>query len=962
MTSKINGCLDMAARQNHISQEEAEFLKKRYAEIRKKVGSDVDAKAGLIGEIEAEAANRKRVALISETVRENLLARMLGYRNANGEADILEAWQRMHEKLGRDGGRFDDGAFMDAATREEVIRRMAHGMLADLLLEFKKGAVTGDLRRTVNPKVAARMQNVVRELFGEATGDAKAAAMAQAWTKTTDALRVRFNEAGGMIGKLEKWGLPQGHDRQALLDYTKSKWVAYMMGDGVLDRDRMVHPLTKRRMSDNELREGLGVSWDRITTDGWIDREVTGTPVGRGALWSQHADHRFLHFKNADAWMAYAERFGQRDPFVAMMDHINVMARDIAHMETFGPNPQVMRTYMSNWIRSQAHLVKSTEAVIKDQAQELRLLGSQLTRPNPDYARLVDQYEKLILDLHKANGDIRGGFSAMRFPPGRQSTRFERARIEQLTREIQAVEREMRPFDSGVQPKTLQDEAVAVAMQKLMDEMRDPIQFSSRRGQPEDNMRKALSKADAMWEAMRGSNAPESVAMANAFAATRNMISAASLGAAWFSSISDAGFGQDMRLRFGMGLGKSNFGRIVGVVLKEMIDRGTREDAIRAGLGLDSAIQVMHRKAKESRTFDGRAWSGFLADRVLSLGLLNPWTQAGKHMAGLDVQGFLADVSSLPWKDLPAGTQNGLSAHGFDAASWDIIRKSELHEPKRGVIYLRPQEIEATAGRALAERYLAMILRETRYAVPETTVQSRAWSSAGTKPGTLPGELTRSMMQFKGFGLAVIMLHTNRIARDLMALDRTAMGQAGALLITSAFLGAIAMALKDVKDGRDPRKWLDEKTYLDWQMWGAAALQAGGLGIYGDFLFSDTGRHGGGFTQTIAGPLVGRVDNLMGLTMGNLAQRVRGEKTNFGREATRAVRQNTPGGNLWWIGLAYQRVLMDQLQHLADPDAHAAFRRQMLTRRKDYGQEFWWRPGETMPQRAPDISRILATR
>ena len=66
------------------------------------------------------------------------------------------------------------------------------------------------------------------------------------------------------------------------------------------------------------------------------------------------------------------------------------------------------------------------------------------------------------------------------------------------------------------------------------------------------------------------------------------------------------------------------------------------------------------------------------------------------------------------------------------------------------------------------------------------------------------------------------------------------------------------------------------------------------------------------------------------------------------------MRQNTPGGSLWYIRLAYERMLLDQLQMMVDPDARAAFHRQKRNRKRDYGQEFWWAPGETAPRRAPN--------
>lgn len=933
----LKNCIDAAVAQGHITLEEGEALKKRYDTIAKQVLSTGEAKEALVKEIEIEAAERKRRAMLTETVRNRLTEELQKYRNLRGEVDYAEAFLMMHENFGRLGT-----YVQDAESIKEAIRRGAQGKLEDLLHEFRRGAITGDLRRQ-SAAVQSKMTNVVKELFGESTGDAQAKALADAWTAVAEDLRLRFNAAGGAVGKLDKWGLPQGHDMQALLDVGKAKWIERLMQRDVLDRDRMVHPLTGRKMSDDELREALSVSYDRITTDGLVDREPSGQPMGRGALWSQHADHRFIHFKNAEAWLAYARDFGNPDPFASMMGHINRMARDIAHMEKFGPNPTIMRNYLRQVVEKEAATRRDWGDVLADQVGEAKKLAGRLGQKVQDADGIIDQ----ISAINREMAGLRRRRSA-RVLADLDELHARAAKLEEAF--------DVQKFTSPA------DQDTANALGKLFQEMRDPVVHSTTARKARGRADVLIERADAMWELQRGSLAPVNAGVANVMASTRNVISASSLGAALFSSISDAGFGQAARMRVGMGLAKANFGRLLVTVMKEMIPGMTRREAARAGLGLDSAIDFMHRKAKENQTVDGRGWSGFLADRTLTLGGLSPWTQAGKHRFGLDLMGSLADVADKPYAQLPPALQRALEIHGFDAASWDAVRVAPKHEPKDGVFYLRPNEIEAVAGKELSERYLAMILRETRYAVPETTVRSRSVVVGRMKPGSTVGEALRSMSQFKGFGIAVAQLYVMRLARELKAGDASAAREAAALVITSAFLGAIAMALKDVKDGRDPRKWFDENTYLDWQMWGAAMLQAGGLGIYGDFLFSNTGRHDKGLGGTLMGPMVDRADNLLGLTMGNVAQKFRGEKTNAGRELSKAIRQNTPMSNLWYTNLIWQRVLMDSLQRQIDPEAYAQFRRQIQTRQKDYRQEFWWRPGETRPSRAPNMSRVISTR
>src|SRR5690606_16301968 len=106
--------------------------------------------------------------------------------------------------------------------------------------------------------------------------------------------------------------------------------------------------------------------------------------------------------------------------------------------------------------------------------------------------------------------------------------------------------------------------------------------------------------------------------------------------------------------------------------------------------------------------------------------------------------------------------------------------------------------------------------------------------------------------------------------------------------------------------GRDPRKMnpLDEQGR---DFWGAAMLQGGGLGIYGDFLFSDVNRFGGGLARTVAGPIWDTADQLRRITIGNVFEFAQGkEKTNAGRELVGLLRSHTPGGTTWWMQLAYE--------------------------------------------------------
>jgi hypothetical protein len=830
----IKECINAAISQGEVTREEGDELASRFDSIMKQRSQELGvkdenspnynkaynaSKQDLAEELSAEATERKRRALLTETRRKVLVKALMEHKNAKGELDPFEALPMLLEHKG--GAKFEDAESMRVA-----ILAGAQTQLEELLYEFRKGAVSGDLRRR-GGEAKARMENFIKEAFGEDTGDEAARSMVKAWQQVTEELRQRFNSAGGAIGKLEDWGMPQHHDQLALMSVGEVKWIEYI--SPLLDREKMINPLTSKAYTDDEMQKALEHVYKTISTNGWHDIEPSGAAVGRGALFNQHADHRFLHFKSADDWLKYQTDFGDGDPFSTMMGHISTMTRDISFMEVLGPNPEVMMTYLRQTLQKHAAKLPDIDGV---------------------------------------------------------------SHIEKAT--------------------------------------------------------KAISLTNRMWDYMRGSaNIPANPKTANVLAVSRNLVSAAVLGSASISALSDAAF-QKVTRKF-VGMSKSGVMNVVGETAK-MFTTANQREAVRAGLILDSATHVMHQQARYMGSVNTKGISSFLVDRVLTYSGLTPWTQAGKHAFGMAMQAEFADRVGKSLAELPDALRNTLKRHNISPGEWDIIRASKMYEPETGAVFLRPNEI---SDRIIREKYIAMIMRETQHAVPEGTIKSTITLKGG-QPGTLIGEISRNFAQFKTFGVAVIQLHRGRIASELQGGRKwEAANYAGSLLITGTIIGGLALQLKEISKGKDVRP-MDSVEF-----WAAAMMQAGGLGIYGDFLFSGVNRFGGGLMSTIAGPLPGKMDRVRNVLIGDPLQAAMGDKTNIGREAVGLVKDWTPGGSLWYARAAYERVVLEQLQQLADPQAHRSFMRQRMKQRRDYGNGYWWKPGEVAPNRAPDIKAAL---
>jgi hypothetical protein len=298
-----------------------------------------------------------------------------------------------------------------------------------------------------------------------------------------------------------------------------------------------------------------------------------------------------------------------------------------------------------------------------------------------------------------------------------------------------------------------------------------------------------------------------------------------------------------------------------------------------------------------------------------------------------------------------------LRRHGLNDVDWEAIRLDASGKPV-SADFLTPTAVrDALVAQNLdptiAERYLAMTLMEAQYATLTGTLRGRATMTMGTRPGTVSGEVIRHLGQFKAFAVNIAILQIERMAREFVSQGLWRGAQYASFAMIGAMVGgALIEQLQHLRNGKDPRDMTDPK------FWGAAAVRSGGLSIWGDLLYSAENRMGGGMAQTIGGPTAGTFQDIANLTIGAAKKSLvlaPDDKTNLGRELTNTIRRYTPGTSIWYLRPAWNRIFMDNLQRITDPDADAHFRRQIQKARKDFNQEFFWAPGQRAPSRGPNF-------
>lgn len=335
----------------------------------------------------------------------------------------------------------------------------------------------------------------------------------------------------------------------------------------------------------------------------------------------------------------------------------------------------------------------------------------------------------------------------------------------------------------------------------------------------------------------------------------------------------------------------------------------------------------------------GQGITGRAADAVMRLSGINGWTEGLKRAFSMEFMGLIARQADLKHGDLDPMFRGFLDRYGFTPEDWDKLRAAPQLEAE-GSRYF---DVNAVEDERLADRLMSAVIDERHFAVVEPDSRIRGAMTAGLQRGTIIGEAVRSATQFKSFPMTFMMTHLMRAMTQGDMSNRAY--RTTQLFLLTTLGGAALVQAQSVIAGRDPNDMASP------QFWIEAAMRGGGLGMMGDFVYSGTTRGGEGITQLVAGPGPGAV---IGAT-GDLLQTLAGNKEMSGKTLAQHMKAWTPGSSLWYSKLATDRLIFDNIQSMIDPDYRSSFARYERRMKKDFGQTFWWGPGDALPERGPRL-------
>ncbi|MFX4321252.1 hypothetical protein ABTA53_00860 [Acinetobacter baumannii] len=307
-------------------------------------------------------------ARINETMRNLARKDINNWRNLSDAEKLTEAAKQVAIDIQEQLKRKHKIAAQDILKQSQNIAALDHGKLSSMEVIDRMVAAHGDMSgiQSIDSKARAiasiyrgelvdfytnikgglgiftdqeLVQKIVRERFGENTGDALAKKISDKMGDVFETMRDRFNRNGGDIGKLDNWGLPQTHNLEKIAKAGKEAWVN--KAESLIDTRQYVHE-NGDYYSQQEIRSLLEYTYDTLSSDGANKIEVGRQATGGGTskVTNRHGESRVLHFKDAESWLEYQSEFGGMQ-FVDLVEaHINGLSKDIAMVENLGSNPK----------------------------------------------------------------------------------------------------------------------------------------------------------------------------------------------------------------------------------------------------------------------------------------------------------------------------------------------------------------------------------------------------------------------------------------------------------------------------------------------------------------------------------------------------------------------------------------------------------------------------------------------
>lgn len=82
-----------------------------------------------------------------------------------------------------------------------------------------------------------------------------------------------------------------------------------------------------------------------------------------------------------------------------------------------------------------------------------------------------------------------------------------------------------------------------------------------------------------------------------------------------------------------------------------------------------------------------------------------------------------------------------------------------------------------------------------------------------------------------------------------------------------------------------------------------------------------------------------------------------GKPTHLLAQEMQGMKGFVPGSNIWYTKAALDHLIWQRVMEMVSPGYLRSIQQRT---RKEFGQQWWWTPGEATPERAPDFASAVS--
>ena len=302
-----------------------------------------------------------------------------------------------------------------SAQAKGMVGKYLGGLTADLEAE---GLMPHLLHGHLDRRIAQELWELDRPDGRPGISESReAAAIAKIIRKYQEVARLDANAAGAWIRKLPGYIVRQSHDVSRIRSAGFQEWRSFIVErldertfEGVADREQFLENVWEGLASGVHLRARGGAA-------------EPGFKGPRNIAEGLSQD-RLLHFRSADDWFDYHERFGRGNLNEAVLFGLERMGRTTGLMLAMGPNPESNMAQVFEALISRAD-VDERSALERKQKQLVRALnevdgtvnmqGGDFFPESNAFVRAVQDMSKLGAATLSATADIPIAASELRF-------------------------------------------------------------------------------------------------------------------------------------------------------------------------------------------------------------------------------------------------------------------------------------------------------------------------------------------------------------------------------------------------------------------------------------------------------------------------------------------------------------------------------------------------------------------